>query len=165
MIAGFNADQYTDIRADKNNVSPRLGFAYRVNNKMVVRGGYGVFYNPAGSESVYMRRHRMLPFGPINIVDINQFVANPRRVSDGLPAIPNLDPAFVVNNPSGGMLAVNPNFRSGYAQQFNLQVQQQLPYEVIFKVGYVATSAASWTTAMSSTSPSPALARPRPAGL
>lgn len=137
LIAGFNSNEYNDIRADKNNVSPRLGFAYKVNNRMVVRGGYGVFYNPAGSESVYMRRHRMLPFGPINLVDINQFVANPRRVSDGLPPIPNLDFAFVANNPSGGMLAVNPNFRSGYAQQFNVQVQQQMPWDVIFKIGYV----------------------------
>lgn len=137
MIAGFNSNEYTDIRADKNNVAPRLGFAYRATSKTVVRGGAGIFYNPAGSESVYMRRHRMLPFGPINIVDINQFVANPRRVSDGLPAIPNLDPGFVADNPSGGMLAVNPDFRSGYAIQFNLQIQQQVPWEVIMKAGYV----------------------------
>jgi hypothetical protein len=137
MIAGFNSDEFNNVRMDRNNVAPRFGFAYRWGNKTVIRGGYGIFYNPAGSESVYMRRHRMLPFGPINIVDINQFVANPRRVSDGLPAIPNLDPAFVANNPSGGMLAVNPNFRSGYAQQFNFQIQQQAPWEIIVKAGYV----------------------------
>src|SRR5581483_8198820 len=30
--------------ADKNNVAPRFGFAYRFNDKTVIRGGYGVFF-------------------------------------------------------------------------------------------------------------------------
>jgi hypothetical protein len=84
-----------------------------------------------------MRRHRQLPFGPINVVDINQFVANPRRVADGLNPIPNLDPSVVADNPEGGMLAVDPNFRPGYAEQFNLQLQYQLPRDMVTKIGYV----------------------------
>ncbi len=100
----------------------------------VLRGGFGLFYNPAGSESALLRRHRQLPFGPINTEDINQFVANPRRVQDGLRPIPSLDFATVANNPVGSFIAVDPNFKSGYAQQFNLQIQQQLPKDLVFKV-------------------------------
>lgn len=137
LIAGFNTDETTGVQVDKNNWAPRFGFAYRLRQGTVVRGGFGVFYNPAGSESVLMRRHRQLPFGPINTVDINQFVNNPRRVIDGLPPIPNLDPAVVANNPVGSMLAIDPRFRSGYAQQMNLQIQQQLPKDLVFKIGYV----------------------------
>jgi hypothetical protein len=70
-------------------------------------------------------------------VTIDQFVANPRRVSDGFDPIPNLDPAVVANNPVGNMLAVDPRFRSGYAEQFNMQVQQALPKDMVFKIGYV----------------------------
>ena len=29
----------------KNNIAPRLGFAYQVSPKLVVRGGFGIFYN------------------------------------------------------------------------------------------------------------------------
>ncbi len=137
LIAGFNTDEYTGVRADRNNFAPRVGFAYRLGRGTVIRGGAGIFYNPAGSESVLLRRHRQLPFGPINTVDINQFVANPRRVSAGFDPIPNLDPATVANNPVGNMLAVDPNFRSGYAQQFNFQLQQSLPGAMVFKTGYV----------------------------
>ena len=137
LIAGFNTDEYTGVTSDKNNFAPRVGFAYRLRKGTVLRGGAGIFYNPAGSESVLMRRHRQLPFGPIVTVDINQFVANPRRVSDGLNPIPNLDPATVANNPVGAMLAIDPKFRSGYAEQFNLQVQQSLPKDMVFKIGYV----------------------------
>jgi hypothetical protein len=137
LIAGFNTDSATGVTADKNNFAPRFGFAWQAHSGTVLRGGYGIFYNPAGSESVLLRRHRQLPFGPINVIDINQFVNNPRRVNDGLPPIPNLDPNVVANNPVGNMLAVDPRFRSGYAQQFNLQIQQQLPASLVLKTAYV----------------------------
>jgi hypothetical protein len=137
LIAGYNTDAQTGIRADLGNWAPRFGFAWSATPKTVIRGGYGIFYNPAGSEGAYLRRHRQLPFGPINIVDINQFVANPQRVQDGLAPIPNLDPAFVANNPSGGMIAINPDFRNNRIQQFNFQIQQQLPRDFVFKVALV----------------------------
>ena len=137
LIAGFNTDRTTGVKADRNNFAPRLGFAYRVRTGTVVRFGAGIFYNPAGSENVYMRRHRQLPFGPIVTADINQFNPNPRRMQDGFDPIPNLDFGVVANNPVGSMLAVVPDFRSGYMTQYNFQVQQQMPWETVFKIGYV----------------------------
>ena len=137
LIAGFNTDEATGVVADGNNFAPRLGFAYRLRPGTVLRGGAGIFYNPAGSEGLLMRRHRQLPFGPINTVDINQFVNNPRRVVQGLDPIPNLDPAVVANNPVGSMIAIDQRFRNGIAQQYNFQIQQSLPKDMVFKVGYV----------------------------
>src|SRR5690606_35002586 len=96
-------DAATGIRADKNNFGPRLGFAWQASRGTVLRGGYGVFYNPGNSESVYMRRHRQLPFGPIVTADINQFNPNFRRVSQGFDPIPVLDFGTVADNPVGGM--------------------------------------------------------------
>jgi hypothetical protein len=139
LIAGLNTDRWTGVRPDRNNFSPRLGFAYNVRTGTVIRGGAGIFYNTAGSEGALLRRHRQLPFGPINVVDINQFVPNPRRVQDGLNPIPNLDPNFVANNPSGALIAIAPDFESGSAYQLNFQVQQQLPKQLVAKVGYVST--------------------------
>jgi hypothetical protein len=137
LIAGFNSDAAAGIRADKNNFGPRFGFAWQARSGTVLRGGYGVFYNPGNSESVYMRRHRQLPFGPIVTADINQFNPDFRRVAQGFDPIPVLDFATVADNPVGGMLAVDPNMRSAYVQQYNLQVQQQLPQALIAKVGFV----------------------------
>jgi hypothetical protein len=137
LIAGFNTDEATGITADKNNLGPRVGFAYQAASGTILRGGYGVFYNPGNSESVYMRRHRQLPFGPIVTADINQFSPTPRRVAQGFDPIPVLDFATVAGNPVGGMLAVDPNMRSAYIQQYNLQLQQQLPERLVAKVGFV----------------------------
>jgi hypothetical protein len=33
------------VNVDKNNFAPRLGIVYKVDDKTVVRGGYGIFYN------------------------------------------------------------------------------------------------------------------------
>jgi hypothetical protein len=137
LIAGFNTDAAAGVLPDRNNFAPRLGFAYRVRGGTVLRGGIGMFYNPAGSENVYIRRHRQLPFGPINIESINQFNPNPRRVQEGFRPIPNLQFESVANNPEGGMLAVIPNFRSGYTPQYNFQIQQQLPKDLVGKIGFV----------------------------
>ena len=41
------------VPADRNNFAPRVGFVYKLSDRMLVRGGYGVFYNlfdRAGSE-------------------------------------------------------------------------------------------------------------------
>jgi outer membrane receptor protein involved in Fe transport len=137
LIAGFNTDAATGVTGDKNNFGPRVGFAYQMTPGTVLRGGYGVFYNPGNSESVYMRRHRQLPFGPIVTADINQFSTSPRLVQQGFDPIPVLDFATVAANPVGAMLAVDPNMRSAYVQQYNLQIQRQLPGDVVAKVGFV----------------------------
>ncbi len=164
LIAGFNTDRTTGVKADKNNFAPRLGFAYRVRTGTVVRCGAGIFYNPAGSESVYMRRHRQLPFGPIVTADINQFNPNPRRVQDGFDPIPNLDFGVVANNPVGSMLAVVPDYPLRLHAQYNFQVQQQMPWETVFKIGYVGNSAAAWIRRGTTTWRTRVLVRLLPAG-
>ncbi|MBK7930366.1 MAG: TonB-dependent receptor [Bryobacterales bacterium] len=162
LIAGFNTDARTGVLPDRNNFAPRFGFAYRVRSGTVVRGGIGMFYNPSGSENVYIRRHRQLPFGPINIESINQFNPNPRRVQDGFRPIPNLVFDTVANNPEGGMLAVIPNFRSGYTPQFNFQIQQQLPQELVAKIGYVGNVGRRLDTTYEFNQPTPGPGGPDP---
>ena len=55
--AGANSEGYVfkpwindDIPYDLNNVGPRFGFAYSVNDKTVVRGGYGLFFAQASTD-------------------------------------------------------------------------------------------------------------------
>jgi hypothetical protein len=162
LIAGFNTNPETGINRDPNNFAPRFGLAYRLRPGTVIRAGAGIFYNPAGSESVLMRRHRQLPFGPINTVDINQFSNRPQRVQDGLAPIPNLDFRVVADNPVGGMLAVDPNFKSGYSEQFNFQLQQELPKDTVLKIGYVGNLGRRLDTSYDFNQPEPGPGAPGP---
>jgi hypothetical protein len=162
LIAGFNTDSNTGVNNDPNNFAPRFGFAYRLRQGTILRGGYGIFYNKSGSEAVVMRRHRQLPFGPINAADINAFSASPRRVQQGFDPIPNLDFGAVADNPVGAMLAVAEDFRTGYAQQFNLQIQQELPSEMVFKIGYVGNVNSRLDTTFDYNQPFPGPGAPGP---
>ena len=56
--------------------------------------------------------------------------------SDGFPTIPPLDLALA-DNPSGSVIGVDPNYQPGYAEQFNLTVEQELPWALLLKMSYV----------------------------
>lgn len=49
---GVNGAPTTMYHPDKNNFSPRVGFAYQLNNRFVLRGGFGSFFeNAIGTQS------------------------------------------------------------------------------------------------------------------
>lgn len=51
LIAGFNTDSATGVRADRNNFAPRLGFAYRLRKGTVIRGGAVFFVTRPGAKA------------------------------------------------------------------------------------------------------------------
>jgi hypothetical protein len=136
-IAGRDGvDQNAGINRDLRNYAPRFGFAYQLAPHTVVRGGFGLFYNPNGNGGVYLRLQRHVPFGPIYSVS-NPDTQIGRRVSDGFPAPPVVDFA-TASNPSGGVIGVFPNYTSSYAEQFNLGVQHEIaPWQLVVKASVV----------------------------
>ncbi|MGH9934847.1 MAG: TonB-dependent receptor domain-containing protein, partial [Blastocatellia bacterium] len=136
-VAGRDGvDSRAGVKRDFGNWAPRFGFAYQLMNHTVVRGGFGLFYNPNGNGGALLRLQRHIPFGPI-YNQTNPDTALGRRVSDGFPAAPeiNFDSA---KNPFGGVIGVFPGFKSAYAQQFNLGVQHEIaPWQMIVKASMV----------------------------
>ena len=140
-IAGFNGTSNTvGVNPNYDNWAPRAGFAYKIQDKTVLRGGAGVFYSIAGNGGAALRLFRQLPFGPINSITPDQFNASTlRRVQDGLPPIPALDYATVTGaNQTGAFIAIPADFKSGRIMQLNLQLQHEVSsIGTVFKVGYV----------------------------
>ncbi len=134
-IAGQNGvDKYAGIKPYYKNFGPRFGFAYSLGVHSVIRGGYGLFYNPTGSEAGSMRLFRNVPFG--STINITPGDINPgTRVQDGFaPLVPVsfATPAF------GTMTAVDPNFRPSFAQQFNLTAEHEIaPAAMVVKAALV----------------------------
>lgn len=136
-IAGQNGvDKYAGVKPYYKNFGPRAGFAYTLFTHTVVRGGFGMFYNPTGSEGGSLRLFRQLPFGStvsISPGDINVG----QRVSDGFPALQPVNFALA-NAPFGAMFAVDPHFRPSYAEQFNVTVEHEIvPWALVVKTAAI----------------------------
>ncbi|MCI0523906.1 MAG: hypothetical protein L0Y75_01465, partial [Acidobacteria bacterium] len=122
-------------------VSPRLGFAYAMTQKLVIRGGYGLNANPFIANFSSLGN-----FGYNGSIAVNsttnpqQFPSNPvmylhDRFPDFPGTLPNRDPAGQ-NNQGPSYVAPDSN-RVGYAQNYNLGVQYQLPASFVLEVGYI----------------------------
>jgi hypothetical protein len=141
-----------DYALDKNNISPRVGFAYDLNadGKSVVRGGYGRFYD---------KTHQELVSGVItNGVFSNSFVVSfPTNSADPGPSqgVRPTDP-YLVNGPTvdrarlaqqfpagskikntGTVVLDNPDRVVPYADQLSLGFERQLSRNMSVSVDYV----------------------------
>ncbi len=116
---------------DKNNFGPRFGFAYKVGDRTVLRGGYGLMYNGAYSIAV--------PFILFNGFGISAQIDSPDggftpalQLRNGLPALPReaLTPGFgavpLTQNARTATGFFQQNHVTGYVHQFNFSVQRAL---------------------------------------
>lgn len=124
---------------DRNNFAPRIGFAYSLTPKTVIRTGVGVFYGqPRGSE------FSSFQLSPPFIVDTT-IVSNP-NVPD---LIGRLFPRTQVRDAAGkislsantNVFALDPHFRTNYTFQWNFGIQRELANNWLLEVGYVGNGA------------------------
>jgi trimeric autotransporter adhesin len=119
------------VDPDKNNFSPRIGIAWRPfpRKAMHVRAGYGVFYNGSIYSNFPSRMASQPPFAKTASLS----TSNARRLtlSDGFAAAP----ATTITN----SFALNRFYKVGYAQTFNVAVQQGLPHALVVELGYQGT--------------------------
>jgi hypothetical protein len=122
-------------------ISPRLGFAYAVTPKLVIRGGYGINANP-----FIANFSALSTFGYSGTIAVNsatvalRFPSDPvmylhDRFPDFQGALPNRNPALQ-NNQGPTYIAPDSN-RVGYGQNYNLGIQYQLPASFVLEVGYL----------------------------
>jgi hypothetical protein len=141
----------------KKGFAPRVGFAYRVTEKTVVRGGYGIF-------QIQLDGNRESEFiSPPFIVResglLNQLNSSgaPLRTTQTILAGAQFSPtpALMAHSPYDG------NF--GYTQQWNLFVQRSLPGNFVVDLGYVGNRGnklqEAW--ALNTPTPGPGAVQPR----
>ena len=129
-------------KIDYKDFGPRIGFAWQPFNKWTVRGAYGIFYSPDTQEGYGLQTPSFPWAGTYNLG------ANPTNPWQG---IFNWDNGFPTNafvaptfNRSyadniGGATMVDPNYdKVPYVQQWNLNIQRELPGNIVLDVGYVA---------------------------
>jgi hypothetical protein len=114
------------VRSDPRAVQPRIGFAWRPLKKgsLVLRGGYGIYFNTSVYQSLV---NQMAQQSPLSYSLIDSAAQAPLTLADGFPLL-TLTPIST--------FAVDPNFRIGYAQSWQMSAQQNLPWALVGTVTY-----------------------------
>ncbi len=138
-----NVPEDAGISVSHKLFAPRVGLAYRLGEKTVIRTGYGLNYDPLA----YSRPLR--GFYPLTIN--NNYVAPngfaPATLTggavssftNGIPPVvgPDLSTGIVPLDPTASERSPNSFIHRGYVQSWNFTVERQLPGQVVTSVGYV----------------------------
>ena len=155
-LAGQNGvSQSANWETDYGAIGPRVGFAYSFDSNTVLRGGYGLFYDPQTHAGTTIRQHRQWPFDLIYIITPGSLFPQ-NTVSQGF-VTPAQIPPSVLNSPYGTLKGIQSNFKNATGQQFNLALQRQLGSRSSLTVGYVGSLGRhlSWTNPINQPSPGP----------
>jgi hypothetical protein len=165
---GINSSR-NNLPLDKKEFSPRIGFAYSLDSKTVIRGGYGIFWIPnyvsfannpdndiinlATTPFFATINHGLSPnatldasnctLGGTTFASFSCTTPGPFGTSGILPppgrtgGNPALS-AFVAANGSP-TLAPYSNPKEGYVEQWNLDIQRQLPGGFFADVAYAGS--------------------------
>jgi len=134
--------------------APRTGFAYRLTEKTVIRGGFGISYTPFEDNTYAYNFPVRANNSYTSCLACNGFTpavldpANPQSTATfqaGFPApVPVPIPAngiIPANTPQllGQTYTIIPkNYKNPYVESWNLVVQQSLPAQFTLELGYVA---------------------------
>jgi len=130
LVAGQNGvSPSIGISMYKWNLEPRVGFAWspRGDRKNAIRGGYAIFHDSSwnmGGQGLWQNP----PFFGALVPAFGT------SISQGFT--PELTPPTSPSEYGGAIETMNLGFRPGVVQQFNLNVERQLPGNVVLTVGY-----------------------------
>ncbi len=136
VVAGQSGASRSTVDTDWNNLGPRVGLAYQINPKTVVRGSWGLFYglDRGGIDN-------QLSENPPAVVTQYRFSgpgANV-RLSEPIPVPDPVDPANPVLPDGSGVVYVPKDTKTSQIQQFNISAQRELTSSTAVTVAYVGT--------------------------
>jgi hypothetical protein len=139
LYAGVNGNGTHAGNPNKNKLSPRIGFAYSLSDKTVIRGGYGIFWAP-------------LPFSFQSTIGYSQSTPIVASINNNFTPAATLENPYPngllqpVGNTAGGMTGIGQaltipdrDARSGYVQQYSFDIQRQLRGGFVISGGYIGS--------------------------
>jgi hypothetical protein len=127
------------VHVSKLGFAPRVGFAYRMGEKGVLRAGYGITIDPYPSARPLRSPYPVVIFSDHLAPNSRSYIGT---LATGIPAIvrPDLSSGIIDIPPTIGTRTVEKGeFKRGYIQSFNVTYEHQLPFRLVGSVGYVAT--------------------------
>ena len=126
-------------RMTRTNFAPRLGFSYAIDNKTVLRAGYGMYYTTQMALNV---QYAVVS----QIITVNNSISNTQPnplytlgVNAFPPATVGQITAAQVPGITGPIQYLNPDIRSPYEHQYNLDLQRTFG-RYLLDIGYIGNA-------------------------
>lgn len=113
---------------DRNNFAPRLGFAYKLLPKTVLRGGFGLYYNLLNVNWTEQAAFQM-PFATVETFEQGSGAAPTFTMANPFPGA-----GSIPGNPDSAFLS---RPRTPYNVQWNFTLEHQLPQNMGARISYV----------------------------
>lgn len=128
------------LNNDYGNIAFRAGVAYKINERMSFRAGYGRFFDTWGAAAQDAQNFNgnwpatSLELNGLNPVTVTDPIENPLHFgSSGGLIYPSVDPY------KAGTWSVDPNYKTPYSDQYNFGLQQELPGSTLLDINYVGS--------------------------
>jgi hypothetical protein len=130
------------FRGERNNFMPRIGFAYQLLDKTILRGGFGLFYDTLG-----VNTQRAITSGFTRDTIMQASLDNGLTWTSASFANPLPDGLLPVKGSSDGLMTYlgqnitfyRPELKQGYAQKWSFGIQRLLPGSVSLTTSYVGS--------------------------
>jgi hypothetical protein len=118
------------IRSDRLGIQPRLSFAWRpvAASSLIVRGAYGIYRNTNVYQVIANQMAQQSPLS--KSLSVQNAPTTPLTLANGFLTAPGATP---------NTFAVDPNFRIGYVQNWQISVQRDLPAALQMTAMYLGT--------------------------
>lgn len=118
------------LRPDRSNVEPRIGISWRPipGSSLVIRSGYGVYADTSVYQATALQLAEQPPLS--TALTAQNSTACPLTLANGLKR-------QTCTSTTPNSFAVDPNFRVGYAQTWQLAVQRDLPFALQMTATYL----------------------------
>ncbi|HEY5382734.1 MAG TPA: carboxypeptidase regulatory-like domain-containing protein [Acidobacteriaceae bacterium] len=116
------------IRPDRLGIEPRIGISWRPipGSSVVVRAGYGVYDDTSVYESMALQMAQQEPLS--TSLSVQTSAVCPETLASGFNPCASVTP---------DTFAVDPNFRVGYAQTWQVSIQRDLPGSLQMTASYL----------------------------
>ena len=124
---------------NSNNWLPRVGLAYQLNDKTVIRSGYGIFFGTIGVDTLQPVQTGFSQSTPIQ-ASLNNGVTYTATLANPLPngLIPAAGAAGGLSTNLGQAIQFfDPKMKAPYSQRWSFGAQRQLPLGFVLDVSYV----------------------------
>jgi trimeric autotransporter adhesin len=126
------------IRPERSMIEPRIGISWRPfpASTVVIRAGYGIYPDTSVYQGIVLDMAQQYPLS--TSLNIQNSAACPLTLADGFPATAS-NGLVACSGTTADAFAIDPNFRIGYAQAWQVSVQRDLPFALQMTATYQGT--------------------------